>query len=1108
MLGDGIRRNIAKVTKEERDRFLAAILKLNDTGDPTMKYSDGRTFFQKQEWIHFAGHSLAHGGAAFFGWHRELINRIEALLRVVDPQLSLHYWDWTTDPRHQIDSDGNDFSLFTPDFMGDDGGGAINRVASDGGGDAGAPFANFGTIVSGQPYPELGGNAETGTHADLPGHTVIWRAVGPSGVPATNISGAVGATPKPVPPTPDPNTGGPLVGTVAQATDGAAVATDSDVVTAGDALPQDQQFDAFKDAITGHNYIHQYLSGTIGTEHVASGDPFFLLLHSNVDRLWAMWQRAVVGGVPQSWRLDPDQTYGTTSLTTASFPPWDGTKGPLLPSPLIPWVAGNTADDLVNDGLIDSVAGLIPNHQIVSKTAKDPTVIIPHSYDTAPHSSYIIVNRDTFSNSEVTAKGSPAVFQSAFYVIYEGFAPKELGAASSPLPTVPPNLPTFAFAGASNISAINPSAIYENPSGTIDMPQRITISYDLSFANANDFPATVNMKASLNYNVDTGTGGSVIALTEVASALLVLIDQPNPYMLDIDPAAQNPHWLSFDTRVFQVTDGDTFLGATQGSDPFGFLQDALTTLRATPSKFETDLSADEGASVLELSQKVGGKNVFNYAVARVRYLAPAQTPATDVQVFFRVFSTLVSALDYDSTSASPVAGNYRRTGNTSGSMPLLGIQTDQSGNGEIASFPCFAEARNGNMSNQTDANNKQTINGGDATEQEAFFGCWLDINQTNTLFPRDPLADTGGPNGPFTGSGGGSLQSIQQLITGHHQCMVAEIFFWPSGTVSDPIHSQASPASSDRLAQRNISIVDSSNPGWPDAHTIQHTFTVKPSVIPTVQPGGTDTREAAATRVAGKNVKRGKRVAAGQDVAGQNALQPSSAVGIVAPPRYRGPDELIIRWNNVPRDSTATIYLPEVEVDEILALSALRQHPQVLSKLDAHTLACQLADVTFVPLPGGRKGTVAGLLSLTLPPKVKTGQVFKLSVEQYSGYTLKTLGAFQITIPVRTDAQILPNELRKYSVLRYIQESIPAGNRWFSIFQRYLNQIAARIRGLGGDPNAVKPSPDGGEGVAPVCPPPKHEICPADLFCLNIPWKECDVEGEIDLKLRFRRKCK
>src|SRR5262249_40340199 len=44
----------------------------------------------------------------FLPWHRELCNRFEALLRKVDPQLSLHYWDWTTDPR----------GLFTAQFMG------------------------------------------------------------------------------------------------------------------------------------------------------------------------------------------------------------------------------------------------------------------------------------------------------------------------------------------------------------------------------------------------------------------------------------------------------------------------------------------------------------------------------------------------------------------------------------------------------------------------------------------------------------------------------------------------------------------------------------------------------------------------------------------------------------------------------------------------------------------------------------------------------------------------------------------------------------------------------------------------------------------------------
>jgi hypothetical protein len=45
--------------------------------------------------------------------------------------------------------------------------------------------------------------------------------------------------------------------------------------------------------------------------------------------------------------------------------------------------------------------------------------------------------------------------------------------------------------------------------------------------------------------------------------------------------------------------------------------------------------------------------------------------------------------------------------------------------------------------------------------------------------------------------------------------------------------------------------------------------------------------------------------------------------------------------------------------------------------------------------------------------------------------------------------------------------------------------------------------------AAPQKPKPS-ECCeitkPEDLFCLNVPWKDCDFEGEIELKLRFRSK--
>jgi len=97
-LGDGIRRNLAKVSATERTRFINAIL----TMDTSKFFPDGVTYWDKQEDIHKNGHQnglAVHGGIEFIPWHRALCNHFEDLLRETDPELSLHYWDWTTDPR-------------------------------------------------------------------------------------------------------------------------------------------------------------------------------------------------------------------------------------------------------------------------------------------------------------------------------------------------------------------------------------------------------------------------------------------------------------------------------------------------------------------------------------------------------------------------------------------------------------------------------------------------------------------------------------------------------------------------------------------------------------------------------------------------------------------------------------------------------------------------------------------------------------------------------------------------------------------------------------------------------------------------------------------------
>ena len=122
------------------------------------------------------------------------------------------------------------------------------------------------------------------------------------------------------------------------------VASDNGIITSADAMPQAQQWSQFRQSLeNSHNSAHGYFGSgsTIGDPHRAFEDPFVFLLHSNVDRLFAMWQ-AQPG---QDWRLDPDQVYGDQSNTTgsgsilASLQPWDGTVE--FGSPIEPWVGAS-----------------------------------------------------------------------------------------------------------------------------------------------------------------------------------------------------------------------------------------------------------------------------------------------------------------------------------------------------------------------------------------------------------------------------------------------------------------------------------------------------------------------------------------------------------------------------------------------------------------------------------------------------------------------------------------------------------------------------------------------------------------------------------------------
>lgn len=309
-LGDGIRRNIAHVDPSERALLRDAFLELNRRhfpGDRTDNPPGGVTWWFKQDEIHASTH--VHNGPEFIPWHREIVNRLEALLRQVDPRLSLHYWDWTQDPRSIPNANlgggtTGTLDLFTPDFMGY--GGASDELIGPPWQNAAAPWRADGFYLPGAAPDRDSSN----NPADPP--VAVRRHV--AGSPASG---------------PD----------------------DDDILNAPD-------FPTMRVLMEDvHNAMHGFVA--MGGQHISFRDPFVFLLHSNVDRLFAMWQAAP----GHADRLSPDTVYGTEgvapSVLDTFIQPWSGT-----PPTVRPWAP--------------------PENERGGKTYKHPSVVSPPCYDTLP----------------------------------------------------------------------------------------------------------------------------------------------------------------------------------------------------------------------------------------------------------------------------------------------------------------------------------------------------------------------------------------------------------------------------------------------------------------------------------------------------------------------------------------------------------------------------------------------------------------------------------------------------------------------------------------------------------------------------------------------------
>jgi hypothetical protein len=290
----------------------------------------------------------------------------------------------------------------------------------------------------------------------------------------------------------------------------------------------------------------------------------------------------------------------------------------------------------------------------------------------------------------------------------------------------------------------------------------------------------------------------------------------------------------------------------------------------------------------------------------------------------------------------------------------------------------------------------------------------------------------------------------------------------------------ASPERSDKLAQRNLQITHSDNPGGPATHRIPQTFDVRPS----------------------------------------RQLAPISGE------LSDYPDELMIDWGDIPSGSSASIYWPAVDAVEVLRLAGEIHGTHLLEAGDPHTVKCSIEkSVTYVPIPPDSGENFAGLLTVDLPVGVTSGQVFEVVVRRVTSRRLEAdrpriatvvearapadtgarkvntalaletsgqvqtridlleekppdlkslkkdavarkgpsnwryvVGTFGVRIPVVTKDVMLPPELDTLAIMKWRLASLASTDRWYPVLVRYVEYLSARVDGLGGNAAAVKPS--------------------------------------------------
>ncbi|MFJ5263146.1 tyrosinase family protein [Streptomyces sp. NPDC088387] len=231
-----VRKNQARLTADEKRRFVAACLELKRSGRYDEFVTTHNRFIMADT---DNGPRTGHRSPSFLPWHRRFLLDFERALQAVDATVALPYWDWSTDRSVRA-------SLWAPDFLGGTGRARDGRV-TDG------PFA-----------------AEAGAWpitVRVDGRAYLRRSLG----------GSVRELP-----------------TRAEVESVLSMAT-YDMAPWNSASDGFRNHLEGWRGVNLHNRVHVWVGGQMATG-VSPNDPVFWLHHAYVDKLWTEWQRRHPGG--------------------------------------------------------------------------------------------------------------------------------------------------------------------------------------------------------------------------------------------------------------------------------------------------------------------------------------------------------------------------------------------------------------------------------------------------------------------------------------------------------------------------------------------------------------------------------------------------------------------------------------------------------------------------------------------------------------------------------------------------------------------------------------------------------------------------------------------